>query len=686
MAFEEGLLKDTKKKNTDTINEHGKSITHLNIIANLKEGEAKKQRTSIFPNEMNDITSRNNYLEVTSRMMRTVFIINKLSLPFSDHKSLVILQKLNGLNMGYHHYDRTACTTMTLHISEKMHDTLITNLLKAQMPISVIVDDTTDAGNIHYKIVYFQTIEEYSPVIYFYKLIETTSETGLAGFESLKLSWKNEIKKDFYEYMQKNLIGFASDGAPNNIGRLSGTVKYLRDFARNPIFAIHCMAHRLELTVQHAFESMKDRPNMNQMNEYLDKIITKTYTFYNSYGHKRKTHLKQTCSKYNEKFYALSNIISIRWVASDYKAMKAIYKMWKLLVLDLGEIGRNKEFELKTKTEAKQRRSELIGKNFLIMFHFMYDILNELSIVSQNMQKREGLVVNALKFKENLDDTFNFYMTRNGYFLAKFLKDSQCIHDPDISEPCESVERYISSNNVKYKGITLLDDKNEIPYMTDYRTALLTALKNQLNAYFPDGSLSKFDVLDHRKLPDSDNYVAIRTYGVLKIKELNQFFKISTDDIIFKEWQSLINGVVNCPNYCELKSRLTSTLAFWSEILKCDCDLSWGSNIKRLLHIVLSVPVSSAEAERGFSILKYIRDMHRTRLTPKNLDALLRIKINGPDDFNHFVAEKYAKQWIEDGHMATDNKMGSRRDSSFNIGDDDDIDTKKKYLLRSALF
>lgn len=690
LAFKEGLLKLTKKRNTDAINDHAKSISHLNIIANLKEKAAKKQRTSIISYEQSEEAAKNNYLEVTSRMIRTVYIVNKLSLPFSDHKSLVLLQKMNGLHMGRHHYERTSCTLMTLHISKHMHDILIENLLKSEMPISLIVDDTTDVGNIHYKIVYFQTIEEVNPVIYFYKLVEMKSETGLAGFEGLRLAWESEEEKDFSDYIKNNLVGFASDGAPANTGRLTGTIKYLKDWAKNPIFAIHCMAHKLELAVKHAFDSMKNLPNMNKLNEYLDKTISKTYSFYNGYGHKRKTHLKQTCEKYNQKFYALNNIIPIRWVASDFNALTAIYRMWKALVHDLGEIGKDREFEDKTKIEATKRRRELIGKNFLIMFHFVYDILNELSIVSQNMQKREGLVVNAQNFKKNLDDMFNFLMTQNGHFLELFLENSQCESDyePELLEPCRTVERYINANRIKYKDIDLINDSNEIPDISAYRTSLLTSLLSQMNVYFPDGSLSNFDVFDPKKFPEADNYVAMRTYGLNKIKELNIFFKINNDEtIIVKEWQTLINEIVNHPNYCEMKSDKTSAMAFWAQALKWD-QISWGLNIKRLLQIVLSIPISSAEAERGFSTLKYIRDTHRARLTPKNLDAMMRIKINGPDELHHFAAAKYAKSWINSGHYATDDKRGAQLEENipYTVANDDDIEMKKKYLLKSTLF
>lgn len=317
--------------------------------------------------------------------------------------------------------------------------------------------------------------------------------------------------------MVNNLIGFASDGAASNVGRHNGVVKFLRDWAKNPIFAIHCMAHRLELAVQHAFNSITSLENMNKISEYLDKVIKKTYSFYNGQGFKRKDHLKNTCEKLNKKFYALSGIIDIRWVASDYKAMKSMHQMWKPLVQDLDEIKNDRTgFELKTIESAKKIRPKLIGKFFLIMFHFIFDILNELSFASLNMQKRESLIINIHSFKSSLDNIFTYLLTQNGKYLELFLSEAKCesTFDPEIFESCRTVDNYVKSNQIVYQGVTLLDDKAEIPDVAHYRAELINALLLQLNAYFPDGHLDNFDVFDPKNMPEQDNYVAIRTYGI----------------------------------------------------------------------------------------------------------------------------------------------------------------------------
>lgn len=684
VANKEGVLQNTKKKNQETISEHAKSVGHTNIISSLQAQSAKKQRNNFLMNEQKEENANDKYLEITSRMIRTVYVINKLSLPFSDHTALVMLQKLNGLNMGYHHYERTACTAMTIDISNAMHDTLIDSLIKSKMPISIIVDDTTDVKNVHFKIVYFQTIEVVNPVIYFYKLIELKSGTGLAGFEALQLSWQSEKRKEFYEYMQQNLIGFASDGAATNLGKYSGTAKYLKDWAKKPVFSIHCMSHRLELVIQQAFNKTDEQNS--KVSEYLDKTINKVYTFYSTQGYKRVTHLKETCDRYNKKFYSLSKIIPIRWIASDYKAMKALNAMWDMIVDDLNEIAQDKLFTEKTRTKAKNLRPKLIGKNFLLLFHFLFDVVNQLSIFSLEMQKRTALIIDSNSFRNNFESIFERLKVQNGRYLELFLNEARCQeHEENDAERCNNVEKYLKSKKIVYKNIELENDVSNVPELIAYRTLLLDLLLAELKSYFPDGDLSNFDVFDPLNMPNPNDYASVRMYGIIKIKELNIFFKIGNEKAILDQWQALLDSIVSSPNYCQIKNSRTTVFAFWSQLLKWP-EIIWGNEIKRLLFTVLSIPISSAEAERGFSALKYVRDSHRSRLTPTSLDAIMRIKLNGPDELDYFAASKYARNWVKN-HFPTDHKSyGQKETTSHSLLEEENIELKKKYLLKSTIF
>lgn len=192
LAERHGQLFNVYKKNQETISNHAKSVIHANIISRLKVEAAKRQRIEISQNEQTEEMNDYERLLITARMFRSVYVLNKLSLPYSDHAGLAMLQKNNGLDMGYHHYERTGCTKMSQFMSDIMHEILIEYLTENKMPISIIVDDTTDLSTVHYKIVYFQTMEDNRPVIYFYKLIELKAETGEAHFEAVRSAWGNE--------------------------------------------------------------------------------------------------------------------------------------------------------------------------------------------------------------------------------------------------------------------------------------------------------------------------------------------------------------------------------------------------------------------------------------------------------------------------------------------------------------
>ena len=54
------------------------------------------------------------------------------------------------------------------------------------------------------------------------------------------------------------------------------------------------------------------------------------------------------------------------------------------------------------------------------------------------------------------------------------------------------------------------------------------------------------------------------------------------------------------------------------------------------------------------SSLKWIRNDRRSRLTSRNKENLMRIKINGNDDLSRFHALEWAKKWVAAGHFRAD--------------------------------
>lgn len=103
--------------------------------------------------------------------------------------------------------------------------------------------------------------------------------------------------------------------------------------------------------------------------------------------------------------------------------------------------------------------------------------------------------------------------------------------------------------------------------------------------------------------------------------------------------------------FCD-KTNWTSQ-RFWATYLRSP-EIVWGKTIQKLIRIVLVLPANTADAERSFNIMNHIKYDRRARLTSKNLDNLMRLRINGPKELDRFASAKYAQAWVKAGHLRTD--------------------------------
>lgn len=63
----------------------------------------------------------NEFYTITAKMMRTVYAEVMCNLGLANHEKIVTLQELNGIDLGYHHYERTSARRMIETISHVMH-------------------------------------------------------------------------------------------------------------------------------------------------------------------------------------------------------------------------------------------------------------------------------------------------------------------------------------------------------------------------------------------------------------------------------------------------------------------------------------------------------------------------------------------------------------------------------------
>lgn len=638
---------------------------HIDIIQRLQQIKKDSLRQEFRNINKGLEAADSGVLEVTARMIRTVYVEVKSNIPFTAHRNIVLLQKENNAAMGYHHFDRSGVTRMVESISHYMHEILVKHLIESASPFSLILDTSSDIEGRHYIITYFQALEDNTPIVYFYKLIEMSADLSAKAHFDLIVKAITEEKQDLLKYFKSKMVGFASDGAAVMTGRINGLAVQMRTYVTNPIYAVHCMAHKLQLAIGKAYDT-------NYFSS-LDNLINFLYSFYNR-GEKREAHLRMTSKRLGSTFYRLTYIYEIRWISSQLRAMQSVHLMWEVLVIDLDEIARDTGFSEDTRSKASQLHKSLKGKSFLLIFNFVLDVLQELSRWSEKMQKRGSLLADYGKFAEQVKTTFTNLKAKNGARLTKYLLDVDC----------RNVIAYYTKQMVIYQG-TRLDNDIKAPKLHLIRDSFLDKVILEIENYFPQGHVKNFDIFVPSNLPKNSGDTS--TYGIQEVFWLCDYFKFGDCPDLVEDWKTTLSSITDIDIVCEIRNNHTKTATFWSAILN-HSSFPWKERVAKLIKTVLVITTGSVEAERGFSIMNHIKYDRRSRLSATHLEDLLRIRINGPNDIVQFSAQKYAKRWIQEKHIRTDESrakkdMGTKLALENDITDAVDDDG---FSARSSLF
>lgn len=674
-ASKDGLLKPLKRSNEDAIKEHPFTGEHRNIVQILEERKLGEMENDFRQIEALDETVDDNILQVTARMFRTVYVEVKKNILFEAHPDLITLQTMNGVDMGAHHMGKKDTVNIMQFMSLSMHRALIDELLADNVPISLLIDSITDGSDQQYFVVYFQTTEEYSSTIYFYKVIVApTQATGSAYFKRLSESFQ-EDGPDVYTYLQNHLYGFASEGSTQMMDRVSGVIAYIRNkFATNAVYAVHLMPHKLHTTLINAFQT-------NYYFLEFEDWINDVYVFYNSHGQKRKAHLRATSEMLGARMIDLKYIYTDELVTSNVNAMNDIQKMWYSLVTDLSQISSDDTFDSKTRYRAKDLRNKLLGKNFLLIFNFVLDILKHLDFWSRIMQEKVTLLIEFADVNSKIMDALEAMKTNAGKELNVFLNERTFCTVDKITTNCYTLETYEKSSEITYFGETLIDDHTiyRVPLLGDIRQSLLDAIIYQIRLYFPSGDPIVLNTFSPEHFPANGEHAS--TYGLTEIESMCVFYGWENCAELQTEWTDVVRSILESPEICDFRNKDTSVQAFWAQFLRNE-NVRWTTKVRKFVQIILALPIGNAKICRGHSLMSRLLTSSQNMDFYKIIDVM-RIQLNGPDQLERFGAPKYAAAWINAHNMRTDGPEPKRpRPSNM----DDEENATKRYLEPSTLF
>ncbi|KAK1898678.1 E3 SUMO-protein ligase KIAA1586 [Dissostichus eleginoides] len=362
--------------------------------------------------------------------------------------------------------------------------------------------------------------------------------------------------------------------------------------ARYPnLFTWHCMNHRLELAVSDAVDEVQA---VNHFKVFLEKI----HNLY-SQSNKNSRELLEAAQEVGSQVLKIGRVLSTRWVASSFRSVKAVWTSYEALNRHFENAAGDQTRSSKERQTYRGLARRMQSKEFLCDLGLMFDALSELANLSQQLQAHSVTLLRA-----------DHLLKRTIRVLASF-KDTQG----------EKLEEALTAQALGHLGSVPLESNAKLTPINakQFLQSLINNLEKRLS--FDGEMLHDLSVLDTGNWPSTPG---IR-HGEAQVKRLCRRFNLGEEQAV--------NGMRDFLEHPD----------------------SEPESLKPLIQCMKTIPCSTAECERGFSLMNNICTDKRSTLLLSNVSNLMMISINGPP-VTLFEPRKYVTTWLRSHRSATQAK------------------------------
>ncbi|XP_074876000.1 zinc finger protein 862-like [Buteo buteo] len=504
---------------------------------------------------MNSIT-----LGRVENIFRTCHAIAKSGHPFTDLDWMCKLDDMKGVDIGsVFRNDKSA--RMFIHFIAEVERRALKEKLDKCKFFSVISDGVTDG------------ILKAAAVVYVRFASEGKVHCQIVGVQPVHKTDASTIKNAIEHTLQINLqlslasqdwsrklVGFGSDGTDVTVGENSGVAKLLREI-QPCVQSVHCFAHRLKLVYKGALKNI-------QLYNILSNVLRNIYYFYHN-SPLNKNNLKATYEAIKLHPAIPSRIGGSQWLPRLRTALQILLKGYPAIVLHLSKIERDSKASNRQKVKGLLHL--LLRMEIVKFSHFLLDVINVLNILSRVTLDHNSSIADVFATVQSTLETLHMYQTRAG--------------------PKERLMETIQH----FHGYQLVGNGN----ISAVRTKVLTNLVKRLRDCFCDASqdvlrattIGSFKLWPHKmkqEFGEEEVSVLTKHYEVILEAASVKIGEIET------EWSML---------KLELYNRFQNIQTLTWDSVNSHYSKKYP-NILALVDLILTLPASSAETERGFSQMK----------------------------------------------------------------------------------
>ncbi|XP_078529616.1 zinc finger MYM-type protein 1-like [Lissotriton helveticus] len=469
---------------------------------------------------------------------------------------------------------------------EIVKSTIVQQLKKTDF-VAIQADDTTDVATNTQSVLVFRYLDSDNKVVErFYGFTHLKD----ACAESISSVILQELNLIFPEQPQKQkLIAQSYDGAAVMSGTSGGVQKKIKDVYPNAHY-VHCYAHQLNLIMQQSVTKISEAKIF-----FLD--VGGMAAFF-SRSPKRTEVLHTIVNRRIPKGGPTRWNFHIRTIPLIYQYRVDLEKCFDT-------IEANQEFDYKSRSEARGFARTLQDREFQFLLVLFFEIMRKVETLYETLQKRE---IDTIHVETAIND-----------FVTSITKVREEVDNLDSKLPNDSTfsnrRKDISSLVRISKEICdtiIMQAKERFSFKKHLVSA--TLLKSDLFA--------KYDI----SFPEQALNTAVDAYPMLNKEDLRTELTVLYGMHVYRQATNAISLLALILNL-NMQNTLTETVT--------------------LLKILITTPMTTAEAEHSFSALNRIKTFLRNTMIQERLNALAMLSIESElvkriPDFNVRVIEKFA--------------------------------------------
>lgn len=622
------------------------------------------------------------------RVVATVKLLAKLGLPFRGHTetaksqgkgnfltSLEYLAEFDDFIKNHLNKHLSCGSGRTNYLSHQTYDEILLLMadqvqtsfvkeIKDSIYFSIIVDSTPDISHVDQLTVVLRYVNSHGDIVERFLCFTPLQCHKSEHLEQTILEKLKDLGLDI-----KNCRGQSYDTAANMSGQYTGLQARIKEHSPTALY-VPCSSHSLNLIGNSAAECCQSTVR------YFD-FVQKIYTFFSGSTHRWQI-LKQILDSKttgNKQQKTVKKLSDTRWSARA-DAVLALKENYNEIKNALLKISISSDDKPSTKHEAKSLAKHFEKYENAVLTIFWDRLLQRLNKVSKSLQSQDGTVVSAVNLLNTLTPFVN--KVRNDFCSVEkqAMTLSNCgletehgitkrtsVRKPFFDE--DTTNETVLEGSQKFLVETYYPVCDQLIVQLEQRSKMTKEIFDLFKCIIPnpaeedDSNLDSNDIakLVEMYFDDIDtNYFEDELRHFLYLVKEDEKSKCSTVDNQNKQIKGTNLKNNNPGDGEDREDSLPDKFKSPTELYKLiNNGLSATfPNVKTILQIFMTLPISNASGERSFSALKRVKSFLRSALSQEHLNALAILyiekaalsEINYDSLIDNFVKNKCRKKFI----------------------------------------